>query len=218
MRLSWEPRLQYSFAAAVGLVGAGVSAYVGIKQRQKAAEINKDNPYPQEAVPQAIQDNQQYARQAANEGLPSQIYANSMKDIQRNQQTAIRLASGRPGGVNGLIGSIQGNTNDAMDRLTARNAMAQQQNLRTLYGVNNTAGKYQQDAFNWNSKNRYNQQYNYSQSLEGAGNANLVHGIDSGVSQIPGLAKGAAGLFGNSGSRDPSGGQADYYGSDPLNA
>ena len=147
-------------------------------QKQQADQIEKNNVYPTEAPPQAIQDNAQMAKQAANEGLPSQIYANSLKEIQRNQATAIRTAQSKRAGQ-GLIGPIVQGTDDAVDRLTARNQQAQVNNQRSLYGVNNTLGKYQQDAFNWNSKNRYNQQYNYGQSLLGAGNANIIHGIDA---------------------------------------
>jgi len=179
MRLTWEPRLELSFVAAAGLViGAGTSIYAGVKQKQQSDQIEKNNLYPTEAPPQAIQDNAQMAKENANVGLPSQIYANSLKEIQRNQAVAIRTAQSRRAGQ-GLIGPIVQGTDDAVDRLTARNQQAQVNNQGTLYRQNDILGKYQQDAFNWNSKNRYNQQYNYGQQLAGAAGANIVHGVDA---------------------------------------
>lgn len=213
MRNTFEPKLQYSFIAAGGLIlGAGISIYSGIKQKQQADQIEKNNPYPTATPPQAAIDNQQYAKQAANEGLPSQIIADSMKELQRNQTLAIRTARNRRAG--GLIGPIAQGTNDAIARLRDRNAMAQQQNQRALYGVNANLAKYQQSANDWNTKNRYNQQYNYQQQLLGASNQNIVHGIDAAGSAI---VRGAGnGLFSRNSRQDPGAGDPNYYGTDPL--
>src|SRR5579864_2930072 len=100
-----------------------------------------------------------------------------MKDIERQQAVALRSSYSRRG-ANGLIGQIQGNTNDALAKLDAQNAAARLNNQRTLLGVNNRVAGYQQNAFDWNAKNKYNQMYNYQQQLLGAGNANLIHGVD----------------------------------------
>lgn len=180
-----------SFAAAAGLVvGVGTSVYEGIKQKNEASRLAGQNPYPIQDTPQAEKDNQGIARQMANEGLPSQQYALAMKNIDRSRTAAMRDAYDRRGGL-GLIGQIQQNTNDAKARLDAQNANARIQNQRQLIGVNNRVAAYQQSNFNWNQKNLYNQNYNYSQQLQGAGNANIVHGIDSlGAGLIQGAARG----------------------------
>jgi hypothetical protein len=185
-----------SFAAAAGLVvGAGTAIYSGIKQKQQANQIAKNNPYPTQTVPQALLDNQQLAKEQASTGLPSQQYSDAMKNIQRTQENAIRNATSRRAGI-GLIGNIQQNTNDATQKLDVANANARLRNIQQLYNVNNRVGQAQQSAFDWNSKNKYLQNYGYSQSLQGAGNANLVHGVDEIGS---GLIQGAArGLFGGS--------------------
>lgn len=202
MRSTWEPRLQYSAVAAAGLViGAGSAIYSGLSQRKQAKALAANNPYPTQTVPQADLDNQQLAKQMANQGLPAQQYANAMTNIQRTQQSAMRNGYDRRGGL-GLIGQIQQNSNDATAKLDAANAAARIQNQRQLLGVNRQVAGAQQDAFNWNSKNKYLQNYNYSQQLQGAGNANLVHGVDEIGS---GLIQGAArGLFSGGSARIPS--------------
>lgn len=180
-------------SGAVGLLGAGASLITGLGQKKQGQQLAANNPYPQQQVPQAEKDNQQIAAQMANEGLPSQQYAMAMKNIDRSRSAAMRDAYDRRAGV-GLIGQIQQNTNDAKAKLDVANANARIQNQRTLLGVNNKVAGYQQDAFNWNAKNKYNQDYNYSQQLKGAGNANVVHSFDQLGS---GLLQGASmGLFG----------------------
>lgn len=206
-------------AAGTAIVGLGASIYTGIKQKAAAKKLAASNTYPTETVPQAALDNQQQAIADANTGLPAQQYAQAMKNIGRQQQTAIRMANDRRAGV-GLIGQIQQNSDDAAARLGVADAQARLQNKRNLYAVNNRVAGYQNDAFNWNSKNKYNQDYNYSQQLEGAGNANLMHGVDVAGSAAIGLvkmqqAKKANGLYGNAVDNSHIG-DSSWYGSDPL--
>lgn len=169
--------------AVGGLIGGAVGLFEGISQKKKAAALAASNPYPVQDVPQAEKDNQMLAKQMAEEGLPSQVYAQAAKSVQRNEATALRSATDRRAGV-GLIGEIQQQTNDSMAQLNAQNAQARLQNQRQLIGVNNQVGAYQQSAFDWNQKDRYLQNYKYSQALLGAGNANIVGGIDKGVSAL----------------------------------
>jgi hypothetical protein len=199
------------WGTAIGaVVGAG-SALIGGLQRNKANKLFGQNPYPIQNVPQAELDNQQLALQMANEGLPSQQYANAMTNIQRQQASALRSAADRKAGV-GLIGPIQQNTNNAVANLDVANAQARIKNRMALMGVNNRLAGYQQAAWDWNNKNKYNQNYNYAMNLQGAGNANIMHGID--VLGSAALRYGG-GLFGKTtmpGDNKPVG----WYGSDPL--
>jgi hypothetical protein len=188
-------------AVVGGLVGGAVGLFEGISQKKKADALAKNNPYPQQDVPQAVKDNQEIAKQAANEGLPAQVYANASKNIQRGQAAALRSATDRRSGV-GLIGQIQGNTTDAFANLDAQNAQARLANQRQLISVNSQAGAYQNQAFDWNQKNKYLQNYQYQMALRGAGNANIVGGIDKSVAALMPLIGGVFGGGGGGGSKD----------------
>lgn len=176
-----------------GVIGAGVGLFSGLSQKKKAAQMAKNNPYPYQGVPQAELDNQQMAKQAANEGLPGQQYQQAMNSIGQQQNNAINAAKDRHSG-SGLISQIVQGGNDAKLKLNVANANARISNQRALYGINKGVAGYQQSAFDWNSKNKYNQDYNYQQQLQGAGNANIVGGIDK--LAATGMYADAAGLFG----------------------
>jgi len=51
-------------------------------------------------------------------------------------------------------------------------------------------------AFDWNQRNRYQQQYQYGMGLLGVGNQNVVHGIDTGVAGLMRSGNLISGLFG----------------------
>lgn len=195
-----------------GIVGAGVGLITGNSQKNKAkALLGQGRPTQQ--VPLAVRENQDIARNQALQGLPSQQYEQAMKNIQRQTNQAIASSQDRRAGI-GLIGSIQQRQNDAVGQLDAQSAAARQQNIKQLLGVNNTVGGYQNQAFDWNQKQKYQQNYNYGMQLLGAGNQNIVGGIDKGVA---GLMRSGAfnGLFGSSPNFSGSK-PAGWYGSDPI--
>lgn len=160
-------------AAAVGVVSAGVKIYSGIKQKNAAkkqlAELQGKE------IPGALLDNQRLATQMAGQGMPSEQYAQAQKNIDRQNNLAIMRAANRRAGI-GLISTIQQNTNDANSNLDARNALMRLQNERTLLGVNSQVAGYQNQ--------KYQGDYNYARSLQGAGNQNINSGIDEGIAGI----------------------------------
>lgn len=178
-------------AAVGGLVGAGLGLFEGEQQKKQSAKLLAANQFTPATVPQSALYNQQLAEQQANEGLPSQQYQMAMKNIQRQQSTAMRSAQDRRAGV-GLIGQIQQGSNDSQARLDAQNAQVRLQNQQRLMGVNNQVAGYTTQAWQLNEQNR-RQQYNYGMQLLGAGNENIIHGIDSGVAS---LMRSGGGLFG----------------------
>lgn len=194
MKLEFTNQFKRSWAAiVVGVVGAGVSIYNGIKQRNDAkkklaALDNKD-------VPQALLDNQTIATQQANQGLPSEQYAMAMKNIDRQNSFALTRSNSRRGGL-GLIPYIQQSSDDAYGKLDAANAAARLQGQNRLMGVNS------QIAGIKNQK--YQADYNYAMSLEGAGNQNINNGIDSGLAAAGkgasayGKSRSSRGLYGSS--------------------
>lgn len=188
---------------AVGaLVGAGYGLYSGLHQKSEARKMMQSNPYPTQPVPQGIQQNATQANRMALQGLPSAQYQEAMKNIQRQQAGAIIGAQSRRSGMD-TIGSTNQSTNDAYQQLSAQDAAARRQNIQTAYGQNQALGQYQNQAFDWNQKARYQQNYSYSMALLGSGNQNLTRGIDmgaAGLTRLPnsayqGLRSAIGGLF-----------------------
>jgi hypothetical protein len=175
-----------------GVLGAGVGLVSGLFQKKKAKQVLGQNPYPTQTVPAEELANQQAAQRMADEGMPSAQYIQAQKNIQRQQAAAIADQQNRRlGGAN--VGAIQEQTNDATGNLDAQSAMIRRQNQLNLQTVNSGVAGYKQSAFDWNQKNRYLQNYQYSMSLLGAGNANIMSGADK---LLGGLTQGyASGLF-----------------------
>jgi len=108
----------------------------------------------------------------AYEGMPSEQYALAQKNIDRNNVNAMFQSNNRRGGL-GLIPRILQSTNDAYLKLDANNAAVRNNNLKTLMGVNSDIGAYQNKKFEAD--------YNYGQSLIGAGNENTDNAIDNAI-------------------------------------
>jgi hypothetical protein len=141
--------------------------------------------------------NEQIAKGAATQGLPSEEYAQAQKNIQRNQAAQLTAAQTAPGGAVRNIGATQQNSNDANAQLTAQSAAMRQQNIGQLLGVNNQVASWRDKLFDWNKKTQYAQNYNYAMGLLGQGNQNVMSGIDKGIGTATGAA--ASGLFGGGG-------------------
>jgi hypothetical protein len=123
-----------------------------------------------------------------------------MQNIQRQQQMALRGAQDRRSGI-GLVGSIQQGSNDAQGKLDAANANARLANQRQLMGVNNQVAAYRSRDWRQNEANR-SRNYDYGMQLLGAGNANIMGAVDTGLASLT-QAYGQ-GLFGGRSSRSGS--------------
>lgn len=160
-------------AAAGGLIG-GIT---GLFQKKKGNQLLKNNPYPNQPVPNEVLANQQVAQNMANEGTPSQQYQNAQKNIQRQQSTAVSAAQDRRlGGA--LIPTIQQATNDAAGNVEAQSSVTRRENQLNLQNVNNQVAGWRNQAWDWNQKQKYLQNYQYGQSLVGVGNQNIMAGAD----------------------------------------
>ncbi len=189
MRIDFSPRLQMNPLAAIGGIAQGISGIIsgiaGIGQRKQGKKLLSQ--IGEEVVPEELLANQREAQTMANQGLPSQQYAQAMKNIQRNQLMALRGAQDRRGGLASLS-SIQQGGDDAMLGLGVADAQQRIANQKYSMGINNQVGDF---------KNRiWERKYNYGQSLMGAGNQNLYNGIDKFAS---GVGYGVSGLGGGSG-------------------
>lgn len=162
---------------ASGLLGAGV----GLFQRRQAKKILRDNPYPTYNIPQEVFENQRIARENAGSGMPSEQYNQAMRNINRQQANALFSSSTRRGGLS-LIPRIQQSSNDALLNLDAKNAEMRLQNQRTLYNINNQVAGYRDKAWDWNTREKYDRNYNYGMALKGAANQNIIGGFDKLIS------------------------------------
>lgn len=195
-------------AAIIGAASQGLSALIngvtGIFQRAKGRRLLKQaGESPTEYIPTAIEQNKEMATLGANVGLPSEQYAQAMKNLQRQQMMALRGANDRKGGLLTLAGNQQG-YNDAIMNLDVKDAQARMQNQKTLYGINNQYGNWQNKVWQNNVKAPWERKYQYAQSLIGSGNQNATTGLDQ---------LGAAGLqyaYGRSGRNGSSNNNTGY--------
>ena len=188
-----------------GLLGGGISLVSGLFQKKKANALLKQNPYPNESIPVDELANQQQAQRMADEGMPSAQYQQAQKNIQRQQAAAIAASQDRRSGT-ANIGAIQAQTNDATGNLDAQSAAIRRQNQLNLQGVNSQVAGYRQQAWDWNYKQKYLQNYQYGMSLLGQGNADVLSGADK---ILGGFTQGAAnGLFSGSRNSGPYSGDA----------
>ncbi len=189
-----------AISSMAGNVGAGASGLIsgitGFFQKKKGNKLLEQNPFPTEAMPQEVLANQQIAQGAATQGMPSEQYAAAQKNIQRNQMAAMNAATDRRSGV-ASIGAIQEGSNTAEGNLDAQSAEMRRQNIGQLLGVNNQVATWRDKLFDWNQRAKYEQNRQYAMSLIGAGNANMMAGVDKIIGA--GVNAGNSGAFGGGG-------------------
>lgn len=187
-------------------VGQGLSGLlggiVGFGQRRKAKKMLRSLKRPTYAIPEEILKSQKQAELSAQEGLPSQQYQQAMKNIQRRQNEAIAAATDRRSGLMAISGSNRA-ANDAVVDLDVADAQQRLANQRTLYDISGRTAGYRDKAFQINQMQPYEQQYQYANSLLGAGNQNMLGGADKLLSGLIGF--GAGGGFGKGGSKSAGG-------------
>ena len=178
-------------------VGGLISGISGLIQSGKANKMLKKLQYPTEQMPKEYEQNLRDAEVMAATGMPSEQYNQAMRNIQRQQLTALRYGS-----ANYLPQILQG-TNDATLGLDAQDAAMKLQNQKGLIGIRGQLGDVKRDLFDKNVRGKYNQDWNYAMSLKGAGNQNLVGGIDK-------LATGGLMMFGGYGGAGRGGRNGGY--------
>lgn len=217
-------------AVAVGVIGTATSLIVGGTQKRKAkkelAKLNAEKPI--ETLPEEIKQSQELANLRAKTGLPSEQYNMAQKNIQRQQQRALRGAADRKMGL-AMLPYLDDNANRAMEKLDANNANARRENERTLLDVNTQVGNWKKGLYDRNVRQIWNRNFDYNMGLLGQANDNIMQGINSGINVAGGIAGkyaggsgGGQGLFGGYRRRgviggsggDPNGGnlRLDDYG------
>lgn len=197
-------------AGGLQALGGLASGLIGGGQRRRAKKALANLPYPVYDIPKEVMESKSIATQMAAEGMPSQQYAQGQQNILRQQNAAIRGAQDRRSGI-GLIDKIQRASNDATLNLDVEDAKMRTANRRQLLDVNSQVAGYRDKAFDWNKKNKYMMDRQYYQSLLGAGNQNIMSGIDRGLAGATNI---FGSLLGSGGGRGFSGGGSgspNYY-------
>lgn len=195
------------FSAAANIIGGALGGLIGGGQRKKARTSLAGMQYPIEQIPDEVLQNQNQANQMAGQGLPSEQYNKSMRDIQRQQLMMLRRGQDRRGGLMVLPGVLAAG-NDATLNLNAADADRRIGNQRYAQTVNNQVAGWKSDLFDKNVRQKYDRDYNYNMSLLGAGNENLFGGLDRGIA---GLGELGAGLFGGTRRRRTGGLTTNQY-------
>jgi len=175
--------MAFPIFAASSLLSGGLSMLKGGRQKREAKKLAANNPRPDMPIPTAILESQKLAKSMAEEGLPSEQYTKGLKNIDRTATSALRGATDRRGGLMS-VGQVQATKNDALGNLDVADANARQRNQINLINQTNQLGRYQQNAWDWNKKQKFLETAASVRALMGAGNANFNQGLDRGVSGI----------------------------------
>ena len=154
-------------AGGVGLLKLGT----GIVQNNKAASIEKNNPYPTYSVDPSYQQNVNTAQNMAQTGIPQTSYNNQLNGINQNQAGAVNAFNNSTG--NSSLASIVRQGDAAVGNLNTQDAMARNRNMLNLLRERQTLAQQREKAWDWNSQQKYLGSLARSQALRGSGNANI---------------------------------------------
>ena len=164
-----SPQLLAAGAQCIGAIISGVS---GLIQKGKANKMLKNMQYPIEQMPAEYEQNLRDAEGMAATGMPQEQYNQAMRNIQRQQLTALRY------GNRAYLPQILQGTNDATLSLDSQDAQMRLANQKGLLGIRSQLGGVKRDLYDKNVRGKYNQDYNYAMQLKGVGNQNFVGGLD----------------------------------------
>ena len=184
--------MAFPIMAAAQLLSGGLSLLKGAKQKREAKKIAEGNTRPDMPIPSAILENQKLAKSMAQEGMASEQYTKGLKNIDRSATNALRGATDRRGGLM-AVGQVQGSKNDALLNLDVADANARQRNQQGLINQNSNLARYQQNAWDWNKKQKFLETAASARALMGAGSMNSNQGLDrmlaGGASALSGIDK-----------------------------
>jgi len=163
--------------AIAQLASGGLSLLKGARQKREAREIASKNARPDMPIPSAILENQKLAKSMAQEGMASEQYTKGLKNIDRSATNALRGATDRRGGLM-AVGQVQGSKNDALLNLDVADANARQRNQQGLINQNSNLARYQQNAWDWNKRQKFLETAASARALMGAGSMNSNQGLD----------------------------------------
>ena len=162
--------------AAIAAVPSLVKSLAGLFQIGKGNRLAKQNVRPVQLVNENIAKNAAMAEQMANQGLPQEQYNQAVQGINRNQSGAY-AGLGRSANPSAGLASLVRAGNDAVLGLNAADAQARIGNQRFAFGQRSALANEQKDVFNYNNKQKYNEQAQAAAALQGAGRQNAFGGL-----------------------------------------
>jgi hypothetical protein len=167
-----------------GTIGGLYNIASGIFSKAKANRLAKQSVRPIYTAPGEIAQNQELARNAAQNGMSATEYNNQLNNINTNEAAGLNTLSTQRNSLAG-VGNIVAQSNAADMNLNAQDDAVKRQNLQNLYSANSQAADYADKAFQYNKADKYAQEQNIISQLRGQGNAS----VNSGVSSLGNLAQ-----------------------------
>ena len=175
--MSWVGIGGTAFTSGLSLLKAG-------KQKREAAKLAAENPRPTAEVPEGVKKAQAIAETMSSQGIPDAQKEQVKQQIDRGAKGAISDATDRRGGLS-AVSAIQQNTDDANLKLGAEDAASRVANIRNLQSQSNMLGQWQDKVWDYNSKQKYEENAAAIRALNTAGEENqnnALDGLASGVS------------------------------------
>lgn len=139
-----------ALAAAPSII-KGISGLFGLFGGKKKA---KNNIRPVQQVNSNYIKNVALAENMGRTGLPQEQYNMARQNIGRNQASALNTLS-RGGASQSGVNSLLRASNDAVLGLDVQNANARLNNQRFAFGQRNQLAQAQDQAWDWNQRQRY---------------------------------------------------------------
>lgn len=158
-------------------IGGLIGGIFSLGQKAKANRLLASLRRPTYTTPQEIKDNQAIAKNRANTGLPAQQYAQAMQNIERQRNAAVNTLGTRRSVLAG-VGKVQQGATDATLALDVADAKQKIANEQALMKANTQAANYKDKEWDWNKRQKFEQDYNYGMSLLGSGNQNMLNSFD----------------------------------------
>lgn len=155
-------------AAGAPSVLKGVSGLLGIGAGKRRA---RRNIRPTAEVNENFLKNVALAENMGRTGLPQQQYNRAFQNIGRNQASAFNTLS-RSANPSAGINSLLRSSNDAVLGLDMQDANARLNNQRFAFGQRANLAQDQQRVWNWNKRDKYNEEAQAAAEQIGAGRQN----------------------------------------------
>jgi hypothetical protein len=162
-------------AAGIGAASSAFGAYQGYKQKKEGEKALAGLTAPTYEIPEEIKQ----AEAMEVEGLTASEKKAFVQNIERSQQSALKAQADRKGGLLGIQGSMQAES-DAYSNLTSMDAAARKQaELEKQTRVSQArqamvSAKERELAFR---EGRYQEDLASGQAMVGAGQQNIMQGI-----------------------------------------
>lgn len=165
--------------AVPAILGSAYKIYTGIKQNNEADRILAANARPTKNVQSEYYNNAALANfNAANRGLPGQgLIQNQLASAQGRAVGGAIQSQRDPSSIAAVLGASQGNYNQGIENLGVQAAKFQQGQQGIAYGMNTALAQQKDQAWDWNSKQKYLGAVAAASALKYGGGLNTAAGV-----------------------------------------